>query len=51
MDKWQWLLDLVIDYSVSDVYHFLIHVEEPGDRLLAADIWHKQVLMKVSIFV
>lgn len=51
VDKWQWLLELVIDYSVNNVCHFLINVEEPSDRLLAADIWNKQVPMKVSLFV
>ena len=50
-DRWKWLLDPVHGYSVCGTYHFLTASEEPMDRSLIDDVWHKQVQSTVSLFV
>jgi len=30
-DKWKWLLDHIVGYSVKGTYHFLTTVENPSD--------------------
>ena len=50
LDKWKWLLDPIHGYSAKGAYHFLTSVDGPLERGLFDDVWHKQVLLKVSIF-
>jgi len=51
VDKWQWLLDLVKGYSVISVYQLLTIVEELAHQFFIDNIWHKQVPLKVYLFV
>jgi hypothetical protein len=48
--KWIWLLDPVNSYSVKGTYQFLTTTDEPLARGLIDDVWHKHVLLKLSIF-
>jgi len=50
MDRWRWLLDPVLGYTVKGAYHLLTSVEEPLARGLFDDVWHKHVPLKVSLF-
>jgi len=50
MDRWRWLLDPVLGYTVKGAYHLLTSVEEPPARGLFDDLWHKHVPLKVSLF-
>jgi len=38
-------------YSVREAYQFITTPDEPVDRGLIDDVWHKQVPLKVSVFV
>ena len=49
MDRWRWLLDSVLGYTVKGAYHLLTSVEEPPARGLFDDVWHKHVPLKVSL--
>ena len=50
-DRWRWLLDPINSYSVKGIYHYLTSVDAPPDRGLLDHVWHKQVSLKVSLFV
>ena len=50
LDNWKWLLDHIKGYSVSWVYHLLTAAENPTDKGLVDNVWHKQVPLKVSLF-
>ena len=51
MDKWQWYLELVKGCTVSDVYQLLTNVEPHVASTFSDIIWHKEVPLKVSLFV
>jgi hypothetical protein len=46
-----WLLDPIHGYVVRDAYRFLTNSGEQMDRNLVADIWHRNIPTKVSLFV
>jgi len=50
MDRWRWLLDPVLGYTVKGAYHLLTSVDEPLARGLFDHVWHKHVPLKVSLF-
>jgi len=50
-DYWKWLLDLIKDYSFSDVYQMFTSIEQRVHRVHVDSNWHKQVPPKVSLFV
>lgn len=50
IDRWKWLLDSVNGYSVKGIYHFLTTIDEPSERELSFDVWHKHFPLKVSLF-
>jgi len=50
-NRWRWLLDTINGYSIKGTYHYLTSADTPPDRVLLDDIWHKQVPLKVSLFV
>lgn len=50
IDRWKWLLDPVNGYSVKGSYHFLKTIDEPSERELSFDVWHKHVPLNVSLF-
>jgi len=49
-DVWQWLPDPSEGYSIRGVYALLTNQEISKDWQDVDLIWHKQVLLKVSIF-
>ena len=49
-DSWRWLLDPIQGYSVRGTYLFLTSDDEPEDRGVVHDVWHRQVPLKVSLF-
>jgi len=51
VDKWQWYLELVKGCTVSDVYQLLTNVEPHVASTFSDIIWHKEVPLKVSLFV
>jgi len=51
LTKWKWLLDPINCYSVLGVYRFYTTFDEPVDRNLVVDVWHKHIPSKVSLFV
>jgi len=48
--QWRWHLDSINGYSVKGTYHFLTTIDAPLEWGLFDDVWHKQALLKVSIF-
>ena len=50
-DSWRWLLDPVHGYSVRDPYRFLTNSGDQVDRSLVDDVWHRNIPVKVSLFV
>ena len=50
-DRWRWLLDPINGYSVKGTYHYLMPANTPHDQGLLDDVWHKQVPLKVSLFI
>lgn len=50
-NRWGWLLDPISGYSVKGTYNFLTTTDEPIARGSFDDVWHKNVPLKVSIFV
>ena len=51
LDRWRWLLDTINSYTVKGTYHYLTSADAPPDRGLLDDVWHKQVPLKVSLFL
>jgi len=51
LDHWKWLLDPIKGFSVTDVYHLFTTSDQINERVNTVNIWHKHVLLKVSIFV
>jgi len=49
-DRWKWLLDHVYSYTMKGAYHLLASVDEPPAMGLFDNVWHKHVLLKVSLF-
>ena len=49
-DRWQWNPDIHEGYTVSGAYHILTSPVDPPNVGLHDLVWHKQVLLKVSIF-
>jgi hypothetical protein len=49
-DKWEWLPDPVIGYTVGGAYHLLTHVYSRESSTHNDLIWNKLVPSKVSIF-
>jgi len=50
-DTWRWLLDPTHGYSVRGAYSFLTTSAELVDRSQVVDVWHNNILSKVSVFV
>jgi len=50
-DTWKWLLDHIQDYSARGTYQFLTSADEPMDRGIIDNVWHKQVPSNVSVFL
>jgi len=50
-DTWRWLLDPVHGYSVWEAYRFITSNDVPVDRSLIDEVWHKLIMLKVSLFV
>jgi len=50
-DSWRWLLDPAHGYTVREAYRFLTNDGNFVDRSLVDDVWHKNILSKVSLFV
>lgn len=50
-DSWRWLLDPVHGYLVRGAYQHITSTGDLVDRTLMEDVWHKQILSKVSILV
>ena len=49
-DRWQWGFDIDGGYTMSGVYHILTTQAKPPVVGMGDLVWHKQVLLKVSIF-
>lgn len=49
-NRWWWLLDPVNGYFVKGTYHFLTTADASPERGMLSDVWHKQTLLKVSLF-
>jgi hypothetical protein len=45
-----WLLDPIQGYYVRWTYQYLTSADEPMDRSLIDNVWHKHVPLKVSLF-
>ena len=50
VDRWTWLLDPAIGYTVKETYHYLTSADTHPDRGLFDNVWHKYVPLKVSLF-
>jgi len=48
-DTWRWLLDPIHGYSVQEAYKFLTHSGDTVDMTLVDDVWHRHILLKVSL--
>jgi hypothetical protein len=51
LDRWQWQPDPVTGYSVCDAYRILTSQDSITVGAAEDLLWHKQVPLKVSIFV
>jgi len=51
IDRWWWILDPINGYSVKRTYVYLTTSGVPSERGMFDDLWNKQVLLKVSVFV
>jgi len=50
-DKWRWLLDPIHGYSVRDAYGYITNSGDQRDSNHVDDVWHRYILVKVSLFV
>jgi len=51
LDRWRWIYDPIIGYSVRGTYKHLMVSASPVEHFLPDAVWLKQVSMKVSVFV
>jgi len=51
LDRWRWIYDPIIGYSVRGTYKHLTVSASPVERFLPDAVWLKQVPMKISVFV
>lgn len=51
LERLRWLLEHINGYSVKGTYRFLTTVDAPPEHGQFDDVWHKQVPLKVSLFV
>ena len=50
-DRWRWVLDPIIGYSVKGTYQYLTRADTSLERGLFNVVWLKHAPLKVSIFV
>jgi len=51
LDRWRWVLDPIVGYSVNGTYQYLTRADTFVEHGLFDAVWLKQTPLKVSIFV
>ena len=51
VDRWQWVHNPIIGYSVRGTYQYLTRPVTPAEHALSEAVWLKQAPLKVSMFV